>query len=82
MSQVTINYDLPPNQSSISNAYVFTDKCLPSMKSTYELINDFREEMNNRFDKIESCYVRQDQFKPIERIVYGAVFLISSNYEI
>lgn len=46
------------------------------MKSTYELINDFREEMNNRFDKIESCYVRQDQFKPIERIVYGAVTLI------
>lgn len=32
--------------------------------------------MNNRFDKIESCYVRQDQFKPIERIVYGAVTLI------
>ena len=46
------------------------------MKSTYELINDFREEMNSRFDKIESCYVRQDQFKPIERIVYGAVTLI------
>lgn len=46
------------------------------MKTTYELINEFRSEMNDRFDKIESCYVRNDRFNPVERLVYGMVGII------
>lgn len=46
------------------------------MKTTYELINEFRSEMNDRFDKIETCYVRNDRFNPVERLVYGMVGVI------
>jgi len=40
-------------------------------KSTYELINEFRKEMNERFDEMRECYVTKDRFNPVERLVYG-----------
>lgn len=46
------------------------------MKTTYELINDFRSEMNDRFDKIESCYVTGDRFNPVEKLVYGMTGIV------
>lgn len=49
-------------------------------KSTYELINEFRKEMNDRFDSIEKrmCtdYVTKDRYTPVERLVYGMVGFI------
>ena len=45
-------------------------------KSTYELINEFRTEMNERFDKVESCFVRKEEFTPVKNIVYGMVGFI------
>ena len=49
-------------------------------KSTYELINEFRKEMNERFDSIEKkmCtdYVTKDRYTPVERLVYGMVGVI------
>lgn len=49
-------------------------------KSTYELINEFRKEMNDRFDSIEKrmCtdYVTKDRYTPVERLVYGMVGVI------
>lgn len=49
-------------------------------KSTYELINEFRKEMNDRFDNIEKrmCtdYVTKDRYTPVERLVYGMVGFI------
>lgn len=49
-------------------------------KSTYELINEFRKEMNDRFDGIEKrmCtdYVTKDRYTPVERLVYGMVGVI------
>ena len=50
------------------------------MKSTYELINEFRQEMNERFDKIEhnmcANYVTKDRYAPVEKLVYGLTGII------
>ena len=49
-------------------------------KSTYELINEFRTEMNERFDKIEhnmcTNYVTKDRYAPVEKLVYGLTGII------
>lgn len=40
-------------------------------KSTYELINEFRKEMNERFDEMKTCYITKDTYnaevKPLIR---------------
>lgn len=37
----------------------------------YKVLTDFRGEMNDRFDGIESKFVSMDRFKPVEMIVFG-----------
>jgi uncharacterized membrane protein len=45
-------------------------------KNLTDTINEFRKEMNIRFDNIENGYVRQEEFKPVKSIAYGLVTLI------
>ena len=45
-------------------------------KDLYEIIDDFRKEVNGRFDNIEGCFVRQEEFRPVKSIAYGLVTLI------
>ena len=47
-----------------------------SYKDLYQAIDDFRKEVNERFDNIENCFVRQEEFKPVKSIAYGMVTLI------
>lgn len=37
----------------------------------YNVLTDFRSEMNDRFDGIETKFVSMDRFKPVEMVVYG-----------
>jgi len=45
-------------------------------KELYQSIDDLRQHMNDRFDRLEVSYVNWDEFKPVQRIVYGFVSLI------
>jgi hypothetical protein len=44
-----------------------------TQRDLYETINDFRKEVNNRFDIIEKQFISRAEFEPVQRFVNGAV---------
>ena len=46
-----------------------------SQRDLYETINEFRQEVNERFDHFEGSFVSHEEFSPVKKCVYGIVAL-------
>ncbi|MFA6315621.1 MAG: hypothetical protein WC648_04630 [Candidatus Paceibacterota bacterium] len=44
-----------------------------TQKDLYDTINDFRREVNTRFDSLERHFVTHVEFEPVKKVVNGIV---------
>jgi hypothetical protein len=44
-----------------------------SQRELYDSINDFRKEVNGRFDGIEKQFVLRTEFEPVQKFVSGMI---------